>query len=137
MILFIIPLTVIPLILYDIVGSIWTNPWSGEIVGLTMISGSRWSFTIGDLFILLGIVCLFFEVLKSTSSSSRTIVNHILSTIVFILYLIEFMIVGIAATSAFFMLLVISLFDVVAGFTITIKTASRDVAFGRTLDSGT
>jgi hypothetical protein len=137
MILFIIPLTVIPLILYDIVGSIWTNPWPGEIVGLTMISGSRWSFTIGDLFILLGIVCLFFEVLKSTSSSSRTIVNHILSTIVFILYLIEFMVVGIAATSAFFMLLVISLFDVVAGFTITIKTASRDVAFGRTLDSGT
>ena len=102
-----------------------------------MISGTRWSFTIGDLFIILGIVCLFFEVLKSTSSSSRTIVNHILSTVVFIVYLIEFIVVGIAATSVFFMLLAIALFDVVAGFTITIKTASRDVAFGRTLDSGT
>ena len=137
MILFIIPLTVIPLILYNIVGSLWAYPWSGEVVGLTMISGTRWSFTVGDLFIILGIVCLFFEVLKSTSSSSRTIVNHILSTVVFIIYLIEFIVVGIAATSVFFMLLAISLFDVVAGFTITIKTASRDVAFGRTLDSGT
>jgi hypothetical protein len=137
MILFIIPLTIIPLILYDIVGSIWTSPWSGEIIGLTMISGARWSFTIGDLFILLGIGCLFFEVLKSTSSPSRTIINHILSTVVFIIYLIEFMVVGIAANSVFFMLLVISLFDVVAGFTITIKTASRDVSFGRTVDGGT
>ena len=62
--------------------------------------------------------------LKSTASSSRTITNHILSTVVFIIYLIEFIVVGIAATSVFFMLLAISLFDVVAGFTITIKTAS-------------
>ena len=135
--LFIIPLTVIPLILYNIVGSIWANPWSLEIIGLTMISGARWSFTVGDLFIILGIVCLFFDVLKSTSSSSRTIINHILSIIVFTIYLIEFIVVGIATTSAFFILLAISLFDVVAGFTITIKTASRDIAFSRPVDSNT
>ena len=120
---FIIPLTVIPLVLCNIVGAIWAEPWSVEIIGLTMISGARWSFTVGDLFIILGIVCLFFEALKSTSSSSRTVINHILSIVVFTIYLIEFIVVSIATTSTFFILLAISLFDVVAGFTITIKNS--------------
>jgi hypothetical protein len=92
--------------------------------------------TVGDLTIVLGIICLFFEVLKSTNSTSRSITNHVLSTIVLILYIVEFIAVPPAAQSVFFILLVIALFDVIAGFSITIKTASRDVALGRTLDTG-
>jgi hypothetical protein len=137
--LYALPLTVFPLIVYNIVafgfGSS-ADPWAGETFGLTMISGVRWVMTLGDLLILLGIVCLFFEVLKSTNSTSRTISNHILSTVALIVYIIEFIAVGAAAHSVFFILSIIALFDVIAGFSITIKTASRDVALGRTLDSG-
>ena len=39
--------------------------------------------------------------------------------------------VGYAAHSVFFLLMILALFDVVAGFTITIKTASRDVTYSR------
>ena len=49
---FVIPLTIIPLVLYNIVGFIWGLPvWSGEIFGITMVSGARWAFSIGDLMI--------------------------------------------------------------------------------------
>ena len=92
--------------------------------------------TLGDLMVVLGIVCLFFEVLKATNSTSRSIANHVLSTIVLIVYIVEFIVVRRAAHSVFFILTVIALFDVVAGFSITIRTASRDIALGRTLDSG-
>ena len=136
--LFAVPLTIIPLIVYNVIALIGGtgDPWTGEMFGLTMISGMRWVLTLGDLVIVLGIVCLFFEVLKSTNSTSRAITNHVLSTIVLIVYIVEFIVVGFAAHSVFFILLVFSLFDVIAGFSITIKTASRDVALGRTLDTG-
>jgi len=129
---YIIPLMVIPLIIFNVIALIWGHDvWSVELLGLTMVSGQRWAFSLGDLMTLVGIGCLFFEILKSTGSTTRIITNHIFSTIVFILYLVEFLVVGVAAHSVFFILMILALFDVVAGFTVTIKTASRDVTYSR------
>ncbi len=52
-----------------------------------------------------------------------------------VVYLVEFIVVGVASNATFFLLTVISLFDVAAGFTISIRTASRDIALGGTVDS--
>jgi hypothetical protein len=41
--------------------------------------------------------------------------------------LIEFLLVRQAGTSAFFILLMISLVDVIAGFIVTLRTAQRDM----------
>jgi hypothetical protein len=128
---FVIPLTVIPWIVFNIVGlSGAGGVWDGAIFDLTMVSQQVWHFTWRDLMLVFGIACLFGEVLKSTNTSSRAIVNHILSTLVFIAYLIEFLVVGFAAQSVFFILMVLSLFDVLAGLTISIKAARRDLAVG-------
>ena len=128
---FIIPLTIVPLILFNIIGAAsGLAAWSKVLFELHMISGTAWSFTLGDLMVVIGVACLFGEVLKSTVSSSREIMNHLLSTLVFIVYLIEFIIVGYAAHSVFFILMILSLFDVTAGFSITIKTARRDLSIG-------
>jgi uncharacterized membrane protein HdeD (DUF308 family) len=136
--IFAIPLTIVPLIAYNLIAFAGggADSWSGQVFAFTMISGVRWAFTLGDLMIVAGIVCLFFEMLKSTNSTSRAILNHVFSTIVLIVYIVEFIVVGAAAHSVFFILTVIALFDVIAGFTITIRAASRDVALGRTLDGG-
>jgi hypothetical protein len=135
-----LPLTLVPLIVFNAVafafGGGTVSPWAGETIGITMISGARWVLTVGDLLIVLGILCLFFEVLKATNSTTHSITNHVLSTIVLITYIVEFIVVRQAADSVFFILLVIALFDVIAGFSITIRTASRDIALGRTLDTG-
>lgn len=132
-----IPLTVIPLILYNIVGFVWGSAvWQTALFGMTMISGQVWSLTYGDLMILLAIVMLFLEIMKAGRTSSSTITNHILSTIVLIVYVIEFIVVGVAATSVFFILTLIALFDVVAGFSISIRAASRDISLGQPMGGG-
>ena len=131
-----IPLTVLPWIAFNVVAfAFGYDVWAHELINLTMISGQAWVFSIGDLMIIFGLGCLFFEVLRSTSSNARIITNHILSTVVFILFLVEFIVVRFAAHSVFFILMIMTLFDVMAGFTITIKTAQRDMTVNRTIDS--
>ncbi len=128
---FIIPLTILPWVVFNIVGATsGGGPWNGVVFDLPMISGQVWDFTWRDLMVVFGVVCLFAEVLKSTNTSSRAIVNHILSTLVFIVYLVEFLVVGFAAQSVFFILTILALFDVLAGLTISIKAARRDLAVG-------
>ena len=40
-----------------------------------------WSLTAGDLMLVLGLVCLFFEVLKSTNTGRNSVIEHMLSTL--------------------------------------------------------
>ncbi len=128
---FVVPLTILPWLVFNAVGALnGTAAYDSAIFDLTMVSGQVWEFTWRDLMVVFGVVCLFGEVLKSTNTSSRAIVNHILSTLVFIAYLIEFIVVGFAAQSVFFILTILALFDVLAGLTISIKAARRDLAVG-------
>jgi hypothetical protein len=93
--------------------------------------GGLWTVTWGDLMVILGLIMLFVETLKSARAAARAIGNHLASTAVFIVYLIEFILLGVAANSTFFLLMLMSLFDVVAGFTISIRAASRDITYSR------
>jgi quinol-cytochrome oxidoreductase complex cytochrome b subunit len=132
-----LPLTILPLIVYNVVGYSLSgaDPWSNVLLGITMLSGQVWSLKLGDLLITFAIIILFFEVMKAARSSTNTISNHVLSTIVLIIYVVEFIVAGVAAHSVFFILTVIALFDVIAGFSITIKTATRDIALGQNVDA--
>ena len=91
-------------------------------------SRALWTITAGDLLIALALVFLFFEVLKATRSYARTIVDHMLSTLVFIGALIEFLLVREAATSVFATLLLISLVDVIGGWIVSMSSARRDIS---------
>ncbi|HHY51202.1 MAG TPA: hypothetical protein GYA10_15830 [Alphaproteobacteria bacterium] len=124
------PLLVIPFLIYNAV-ALFTGQtptvWSSQLFTVPMVSGVAWSLTAGDLILVLGLVCLFFEVLKSTNTGRSSIVEHMLSTLLFVLLLIEFLLVGFCASSTFFLLLIMGIVDVVAGFTISITGAGRDV----------
>jgi len=97
-------------------------------------SGSTWRPTWGDLVVLLGLITLNIEVFKATRTSNVSIVDHTLSTFVFIAFLISWMIsswtVGPKGDSTFLFLTVMSFIDVIAGFTITISAARRDFGLG-------
>ncbi|MCK5901955.1 MAG: hypothetical protein KAG28_02305 [Cocleimonas sp.] len=93
-------------------------------------SGNVWKPTWGDLLILLGIVALYVELFKSTRTSSIAIIDHTLSTFVLVGFLVSWMIFPWAGNSVFLILTFMSFLDVVAGFTITIASARRDLAFG-------
>lgn len=97
---------------------------------LPMVSGATWSMTGGDLLILISLLFLFIEILKSTSTGTATILNHAVSMILFIVCLVEFLLFPQFATSIFFVLTMMTLLDVLAGVVVTIVSARRDFAVG-------
>ena len=128
-----IPLLVIPFIIYDLglAGMFGAagDPFSGEVFSMTMMSGGQFTLTTGGLIVLIALVLLFFEIMKSTRTSNASVVDHLLSTFVFVAYLVEFLLVRGAATQIFFTLMIIALIDVLAGFSVSIRSAGRDVSF--------
>ncbi len=126
-----LPLMILPLILYNLglTGLLGggDNPWESVLFSLPMISGGTWSMTLADLLIVIALALLFVEVVKSTRTSNASVVDHLLSILVFVLFLVEFLLVGGAATSLFFVLMVIAAVDVLAGFSVSLRAASRDV----------
>ena len=95
-----------------------------------MIKGAQLAFTRGDLIIFATMLFLFAELVKATYTSSVSLVDHGLSMLVFIVCIVEFLVVNAAATSTFFFILLGTLIDVVAGFTIGIRVARRDLSIG-------
>lgn len=130
-----LPLIVIPFILYNVMALLSGNLPAEEIFrkvifNVPMLRGAFWSFAWGDLVVLVTMICLFAELIKSTYTSSASLVDHGLSMLVFIACLVEFLLVPQAATSVFFFIVVAVLIDVVAGFMIGIRVARRDLSIG-------
>ena len=128
-----VPLLIIPFILYNLglVGLFGGagEPWSQVIFTLGMMSGGSWSMTVADLLVLLALLMLFAEIMKSTRTTTASVVDHLLSTFVFVAFLVEFLLVRDAATSLFFTLMAVSFIDVLAGFSVSLRAAGRDVHF--------
>ena len=133
--LHIVPLITIPLVVYNIVAAVAPGAdadtvFRNPLFGLPLPSGGRWVFSWGDLLLLVTLFMLFIEIVKSTYTSSAALTDHALSVIVFIICLIEFLLVEKAGTSLFFMITLITLIDVIAGYTIGIRVARRDFQIG-------
>jgi hypothetical protein len=122
-----IPLLIIPFAVYNMLAFLLGLDWTTQTRPIQMVSGASWSVSYGDIIVSASVIILFFEMMKSTRLTTRTIIDHTLSTILFIAMIIEFLLVQKAATGTFFVLLVISFVDVVGGFTISIRAAQRDV----------
>ncbi len=94
---------------------------------ITLPSTGVWTVTWSDFFIAVSLSLLFLEVVKATRTGRGEILNHALSTLTFVGALVEFLLLPGFATSAFFFLTLMALFDVVAGYTISIVSARRDL----------
>jgi hypothetical protein len=128
-----LPLIVLAFILYNVVVLLFgVEALDKNLFELTMLSGGVWKFNWGHLIILATLFLLFIELVKSTYTNTSSLVDHGLSMVVFIACLIEFLMTPQAATSVFFLIVVATSIDVVAGFIIGIRVAQRDLTFGTT-----
>jgi hypothetical protein len=124
------PLLIIPFAIYNIVTFIMAMPdtiWTTDATSITMTSGQVWTLTWEDIIIAGSIILLWIEVIKSTRIGVRAIVDHVLSMLLFVAMLVEFLLVRAAGTSTFFLMLVIAMVDVLAGFIISIRSSQRQV----------
>jgi hypothetical protein len=126
-----LPLLVFAFVLYNVIAlSLGEEALGRQIFELRLLSGGLWKFTWGDLVLLVTLLLLFVEIVKSTFTTTSTLIDHALSMIVFMAVGAEFLIVPQAATSVFFLILVASLIDVIGGYTIGIRVARRDLNIG-------
>ena len=123
-----IPLFAIIWILYHLV-IIWGSATilSYEVFQLGLVSETIWQVTVSDLLLMAGLIVLYLEILQATLTSMMSVINHTLSTLVFVVFIVEFIIIGTSTNSTFFLLSLMSLIDVLAGFTITIAASRRDI----------
>lgn len=103
---------------------------SADLFAIRMPNGGDWHFTKGDLLLLLGFVLLAMEVVKATFTRGGALADQALSTVLLMIFLVEFLLVPQAATSLFFLLTLMSAFDVIVGAIVGIRTARRDIGFG-------
>ena len=100
----------------------------GQGVAIPVFSGDIWKVSLGDMFLVGSLGLLFAETIKATGTSHREIVNHGLSMLVFVGAMAEFLVLKGFATSTFFLITAMCLFDVVAGYTISLISAKRDLS---------
>ena len=128
-----VPLLVIPLVLYNAYYFLFPpssevpDPW---VLKVTLISGGVFELTVGATIILVALALLAVEIVKATRVGSSSIVDHVLATALFVVFLLEFILIRQAATDTFFILMAVALVDLVCGFAVSIRAASRDVSVG-------
>lgn len=98
-----------------------------QLFALQLISGALFVLRVHDLLVVLGVIALYIEILKSTRTSKWSVIDHALSMLVFIIFLVEFIVFKPFGTAAFFILTLMTMLDVIAGFTVTISSARRDL----------
>jgi hypothetical protein len=132
------PLLALPVLAYNLLaltvaggfgGSGAPERMSAQLFSIRTASHTSWPVSLADLLLAGALVVLFIELLKSTTSRQVAIVNHSLSMILFIACLVEFLLIPAFATSAFFLLTLMVLLDVLAGFIVTIVASRREIEF--------
>ena len=130
-----VPLLVVPFLLYNAFAFlIFDDPAAGfaqaALFTVPMVSGTTFTLTVSATIVMMALFLLVFEILKSTRVGRGAIADHVLATVLFVVALIEFLLVPEAATSTFLILMAINVVDLVCGFAVSLRSATRDVTIG-------
>jgi hypothetical protein len=124
------PLLLLPVAAYNILAAI-LGGFAGLSVNLALAesrfelataSGGEWPVSLADLMVAAALIVMFVELIKSTPNRRVALVNHILSIALFIGCLAELLFVTACATSTFFLITLMVLLDVLAGFILNMAT---------------
>jgi hypothetical protein len=131
-----LPLLALPVVAYNVLIMTLAGGFRGAdaaahlaapLFTVKIASRADWSVSLGDVFLMGALVVLFVELLKSTASHQVAIINHSLAMLLFIGCLVEFLLFPAFATSVFFLLMLMVLLDVLAGFIMSIVTSRREI----------
>jgi hypothetical protein len=118
------PLLIVPVLAYALTAlalggstgahaqEVMTHP----LFTLTTAGGGRWPVSSGDLLLAAGLIVGFLDLLKGAADRATAIANHALSIALFVGCLLAMLLAGAFATSTFFLLTLMVLLDLVAGF---------------------
>ena len=125
-----LPMLALALLTYNAalaMGHDFRLPQEQPLWSTTLISGAAWSAGWNEVMIASGLALLFIEILKSTRTTQQSTLEHLLSMLVFIIFIVEFLVVAGAGTNVFLLLGLMSLIDVMGGYAISIAVARKDL----------
>ena len=126
------PLLLIPFAIYNMIAFLTPGvSWTSPVTTVHMMSGQDWVLTWEDILLAFAIFLLWIELIKATRAGTRSIMDHVLAMALFIGMLVEFLLAQRAATSTFFLLMAIALVDVLAGFIVGMRSATRQIEVER------
>ena len=99
---------------------------SAPLFELRTAPGGVWPVSVADLLLAASLVVLFVELVKSTHDRRVAIVNHGLSMALFVGCLAEILLAAAFATSTFFLITLMVLLDVLAGFIMSMAASRRE-----------
>jgi hypothetical protein len=130
------PLLSIPVLIYNVIalgGGVFSRSstdvvsgFSRSLLGVPMASGAVWAITAGDVVLMLALVLLFAELVKTANQGRDMALNRTLSLALFIVCLLEFILLPAFASTLFFVLTIMTLFDVIAGYMLNTTPAYAD-----------
>ena len=121
------PMLTLSLFGYAVITLIGGQGWiETELVTVGMISGNDWRIRAGDAFLMISLVFLFIEILRATKTGTDSLLNHALSAVLFVLALLLFITIDGFGNSVFFIFVMMTALDFMAGFIVTTVTARRD-----------
>ncbi len=127
-----IPLLLLVALAYNAIVFLAPTAPEAAVLSVALPSDAEWTLSVGGLLVAVGLVLLYVEILKATRTSSAAIGDHLLSMAVFVAALLEFLLLPGFGTDTWFLIMLMTGIDVIAGFTVTIVAARRDIG----LDQG-
>jgi hypothetical protein len=119
------PLMIAPVMIYNLFAltlpgglrsSVANAGVTRPLLRLTTTGGGVWPVSTGDLLLAAALSVLFVELVKSTASRRLAMINHGLSIMLFAICVAEMLLTPACATSTFFLVTLMVLLDVLAGF---------------------
>lgn len=131
----IFPLLLIPTILYALIaipaGENVAQAMANVAFNVPLASNGVMVVTWGHLILLVSVVTLFIEILKSTTPSGAQMIDNGLAVAVFIVSFILFLLVRPFGTTEFFIIMTMSLLDFLTGSVIMTRVSQRTVQYDR------
>jgi len=125
------PLLILVLAAYNAIVYFTKLTPASAVFAVALPSTDALAFTLGGLLTVMGLLLLYFEIVKATRTSTVAVVDHVLSMAVFVAALLELLLLKGFGTLTFFLITLMTFIDVIAGFTVTIQGARRDFGVDR------
>jgi hypothetical protein len=112
------PLLLIPFALYNMIIFLLNMPFSDTVFSIPLMAGRRLPVTTGDLLVMLAMLLLYVEALKSARLGMKGVMDHVLAFLLFVGMAAELVMVERATTTTLLLLTVLAFVDVITGISL-------------------
>jgi hypothetical protein len=120
------PLLLIPFALYNMIAFLLNMPFTDTLFSIPLVADRRLPVTTGDVLLAIAMLLIYVEVLKVTRVS-KTVMDHLLSIILFAAMVAELVLVPRVTTPTLLLMAVLSFVDVIIGLSVRGRTKQSEI----------